>query len=84
MDKNRSAFTNLTFDQFLVKLQIENTLVSHFEKYLMDTGLDQKLTDNKALVKKYIAAEFAQQLFGESQYYQIILKDDAMLKAVLK
>ena len=84
LDKNRSAFTNLTFDQFLVKLQIENTLVSHFEKYLMDTGLDQKLTDNKALVKKYIAAEFAQQLFGESQYYQIILKDDAMLKAVLK
>ena len=84
LDKNRSAFTNLTFDQFLVKLQIENTLVSHFEKYLMDTGLDQKLTDNKALVKKYITAEFAQQLFGESQYYQIILKDDAMLKAVLK
>ncbi len=84
LDKNRSAFTNLTFDQFLAKMQTENTYVSHFEKYLMETGLDQKLTDNKALVKKYITAEFAQQLFGESQYYQIILKDDTMIKAVLK
>ena len=84
LDKNRSAFTNLTFDQFLAKMQTENTYVSHFEKYLTDTGLDQKLTDNKVLVKKYITAEFAQQLFGESQYYQIILKDDAMIKAVLK
>ena len=84
LDKNRSAFTNLTFEQFLAKMQTENTYVTHFEKYLMETGLDQKLTDNKALVKKYITAEFAQQLFGESKYYQIILKDDAMIKAVLK
>ena len=84
LDKNRSAFTNLTFEQFLAKMQTENTYVTHFEKYLMETGLDQKVTDNKALVKKYITAEFAQQLFGESQYYQIILKDDAMIKAVLK
>jgi carboxyl-terminal processing protease len=50
----------------------------------LETGLDQKLTDNKALVKKYITAEMAQQLFGESQYYQIILKDDTMIKAILK
>jgi len=84
LDKNRSAFTNLTFEQFLAKMQTENTYVTKFESYLTETGLEQKLTDNKALVKKYINAEFAQQLFGESQYYQIILKDDAMIKAVLK
>jgi len=36
------------------------------------------------LVKKYVSAEFARQLFGENQYYQILLKDDAMLKAILK
>ena len=34
--------------------------------------------------EKYITAEFARQLFGESQYYNIILKDDTMLNAVLK
>lgn len=84
LDKNRSSFINLTFNQFLAKMQTENAYVSHFEKYLMYTGLDQKINDNKALVKKYITAEFAQQLFGENQYYQIILKDDAMIKAVLK
>ena len=84
LDKNRSTFTNLTFEQFLAKMQTENTYVTKFESYLKETGLEQKLTSNKELVKKYIAAEFAQQLFGESQYYQIILKDDAMIKAVLK
>ena len=38
----------------------------------------------KALVKKFLTAEYARQLFGEDQYYQIILKDDTMLKAILK
>ena len=84
LDKNRNAFKNLTFDQFLTKMETENSYVPYFKKYLMDTGLDQKMSEDKALVKKYISAEFAQQLFGESQYYQIILKDDAMIKAVLK
>ena len=84
LDKNRNAFKNLTFQQFLTKMQNSDSYITSFEKYLTNTGLEQKLTNDKALVKKYIIAEFAQQLFGESQYYQIILKDDSMLKAVLK
>jgi len=51
---------------------------------LKTAGLEMKLSNNKTLVKKYITAEFACQLFGEIQYYGIILKDDTMLKAVLK
>lgn len=84
LDKNRNAFKNLTFQQFLTKMQNSDSYITSFEKYLTNTGLEQKLTNDKPLVKKYIIAEFAQQLFGESQYYQIILKDDTMLKAVLK
>jgi len=84
LDKNRNAFKNLTFQQFQTKMQNSDSYITSFEKYLTNTGLEQKLTNDKPLVKKYILAEFAQQLFGESQYYQIILKDDTMLKAVLK
>ncbi len=84
LDKNRNAFKNLTFQQFQTKMQNSDSYINSFEKYLTNTGLEQKLTNDKPLVKKYILAEFAQQLFGESQYYQIILKDDTMLKAVLK
>jgi carboxyl-terminal processing protease len=42
------------------------------------------LNDNKVLIKRDILAEFANQLFGEQKYYEIILKDDAMIKAALK
>lgn len=83
-DKNPNAYKGLKFPDFLTKIQADDSYISKFESYLKEAGLDMKLTNNKALVKKYITAEFAQQLFGESQYYMVILKDDPMLKAILK
>lgn len=83
LDKDRNAFKGLKFGEFPAKMQNDLKLVSKFESYLKDAGLDMKMENNKALVKKYISAEFARQLFGESQYYSIILKDDAMINAVL-
>jgi len=83
-DKNQKAFKGLNFQSFLTKMQKDDTYTVAFESYLKDAGLEMKLEGNKTLVKKYITAEFARQLFGESQYYSIILKDDAMLKAIVK
>ena len=84
LDKNRKAFKGLKFQDFLTKMQKDDSYIAKFESYLKDAGLEMKLANNKVLVKKYISAEFARQLFGESQYYAVILKDDTMLKAVLK
>jgi carboxyl-terminal processing protease len=84
LDKNRATFKGLKFEAFLTKMQQDNTTVSSFEGYLKDAGLEMSLANNKALVKKFLTAEYARQLFGEDQYYQIILKDDAMLKAILR
>ena len=82
LDKNRNTFKGIKFQDFLTKMQNNNNYVSLFESYLKDAGLEMKLENNKILVKKYITAELARQLFGEIQYYQIILKEDTMIKAV--
>jgi carboxyl-terminal processing protease len=84
LDKNRNTFKGLKFQQFLTKMQNDDSYVLKFESYLKDTGLEMKLDNNKVLVQKYITAEFARQLFGESHYYRVILKDDTMIQAVLK
>lgn len=84
LDKNRATFKGVKFDAFLTKMLQDNTTVSKFEGYLKDAGLEMSLANNKPLVKKFLTAEYARQLFGEDQYYQIILKDDAMLKAIVK
>jgi len=84
LDKNRSAFAGLTFEQFLVKMDKSEIYFNNFQKYIGNLGLDLKLNKNKALVKRYLTAEFAQQLFNDQKYYEIVLKEDAMVKAVLK
>jgi carboxyl-terminal processing protease len=84
LDNNRNAFKGVNFQAFLTKMQQDETSVAKFESYLKDSGLDMTLSNNNPLVKKYLTAEFARQLFGESQYYRILLKDDTMLEAVSK
>lgn len=84
LDKDRNRFKGLKFQDFLAKTQNDYSFIPKFESYLKDAGLEIKLENNKTLVKKYITAELARQLFGESQYYAVILKDDMMLKAILK
>lgn len=84
LDKKRNDYKGLTFAEFLSKMQQDYSFIPKFESYLKEAGIEMKLENNKALVKKYITAELARQLFGESEYFSVILKDDPMIKAVLK
>jgi carboxyl-terminal processing protease len=84
LDHNRTVFKGLTFEQFKVKMEGTNLYFDAFQKFLFTNGINMKLETNKALVKRYLAAEFARQLFNESKFYEILLKDDAMIEAVLK
>jgi len=84
LDKNRNAFDNLTFEEFRTKINATDLYFTTFQKYLSQNGLDINLGNYKVLVKRYINGEFARQLYGDKYYYEMILKDDAMIKAVLK
>lgn len=84
LDKNRNVFKGISFDGFLVKMEKTDLYFNNFQSYLSKNGVDLKLTKNKPLVKRYLAAEFARQLFEEQRYYEIVLKEDAMVKAVLQ
>lgn len=84
LDQNRTVFEGLNFEQFQAKMKDNEYYVNQFEKYLSKVGAELDLNKNKAIVNRYITAEFARQLFGENQYYQIVLKEDKMIKAVLK
>ena len=84
LDQNPKAFRGLKIEQFQVQMQKDTFYLKQFQKYLFKAGIDLNLTKNTEVVNRYITAEFARQLFGENQYYQIILKDDNMIKAVMK
>lgn len=84
LDRDRSVFKGLSFKNFVSKMNGTNLYFNHFQKRLYNNGLDVNLTSSKSIVKRYLMAEFARQLYGENNYYEIVLKEDAMIKAVLK
>jgi carboxyl-terminal processing protease len=84
LDQNRNAFKGMNFQKFQIAISGNNSFLIGFQKYLYKLGLELDLTKNKELVNRYITAELARQLYGENQYYQIVLKDDKMIKVVLK
>jgi carboxyl-terminal processing protease len=83
LDKNRNTFAKLTFDEFQTKINASDLYFKSFQKYLAQNGLVIDLSNYRALVKRYVNAEFARQLYGDSYYYKMVLKEDAMIKAVL-
>jgi carboxyl-terminal processing protease len=84
LDQNRNAFKGMNFQKFQIAISGNNSFLIGFQKYLSKLGLELDLTKNKELVNRYITAELARQLYGENQYYQMVLKDDKMIKVVLK
>lgn len=84
LDQDRNAFKGLTFEQLVAKMQKTDLYYTNFKSYLKKNEIDLKLDKNKEMVKRYIMAEFAGQLFGEEKYFEIILQQDAMIKAILK
>lgn len=83
LDRDRNAFKDLSFEECVEKINATDLYFNAFQKYLSKNEIEMKLKNNKALVKRYLSAEFARQLFNEEKYYEIVLKDDAMIKRVL-
>ncbi|MFT5254150.1 MAG: carboxyl-terminal processing protease, partial [Flavobacteriales bacterium] len=84
LDRDRNVFKGIVFEDFLYRMKKTDVYFNSFQKFLTKNGLDVKLLKSKEIVKRYLTAEFARQLFGERKYYELILKEDDMIKAILK
>lgn len=84
LDQDRSVFQDIVFEDFFIRMKKTDLYFNSFQKFLTKNGLDIKLLKSRKIVKRYLTAEFARQLFGERKYFELILKEDAMIKAILK
>ncbi|MGV3461374.1 MAG: S41 family peptidase [Flavobacterium sp.] len=82
LDKDRAGFQKMTQQQLAEKVTGTDEYFKAFGKYLSENGLIFKLEKHKDKIKRYLAAEFVRQLVNDNVYYQIILKEDTMVKAI--
>ena len=83
LDKNRKDFNGLAENLLIDKITKSDSYFNAFNTYLASNGLVFKLEKHKDIVKRYLAAEFVRQLISETAYYELILKQDNMVRAIL-
>lgn len=84
LDKERAEFKGLSAPLIMEKVTESDKYYKAFAAYLAKNELEFTLQNYKDKVKHYLAAEFARQLLSEKAYYEMILKEDNMVKAVLE
>lgn len=83
LDEDRNDFKGFTFEAFLAKMNSSNLYFDLFRKELYLSGIALDLEKNRALINRYLLAEFARQLYDEKKYYEVLLQEDPMIKRVL-
>jgi carboxyl-terminal processing protease len=83
LDKNRKAYNSLNFEQIISKINQNDTYFNLFREYVNKNDGLIDLNSSKKYVKRYLTAEFCRQILGENQYYQIVLKEDTMIKEAI-
>lgn len=84
LDQYRGNFEGLPFSEFQKKINQTDLYYRNFQNYLSRSGIQMDLSQNKALVKRFLTAEFARQLFDDQKYYEIVLKKDPMVLAAIQ
>ena len=83
LDGDRTAYTNMTSDEFIKNYQVSDALLQDFNDYLNDK-IKYKMTfvAYKDEVKLYLKGTLAEQLFGNTTYVQVVNSNDRMLDKV--
>ena len=85
IEKMRSYYEEFSKEDFLNKFQVTDSMLINFQEYL-NARLRTKITfvAYKEEIKLYIKAFFAEQLFNQGSYQEIIGKSDIVIEEVLR
>ncbi len=86
LEENRKYYNSVSRKEFEEKVEITEEMVSKFSRYLRDIDPRLKMTpyEHKSLLKKYIKAEMAQQLFGTNAFERYLNEDDRIIEKVIE
>ena len=84
LEKDRGYYNNLSWEEFQQEEMITDEVVANFFQYSRALNIPMKIQEYRPLLKKYLRASMAQQLFGNDKFQRIINNDDRIIKKVIE
>nr|WP_232804721.1 S41 family peptidase [Salegentibacter maritimus] len=84
LEKNRSFYNNVQRKNFEGEVIISDKMVQDFIDFVNNANIRLDVQNQKSLVKQYLKAVIAQQLYGTNAFEKLINKNDPGIKKVLE
>lgn len=84
LEKDRNYYNSLTWKEFQKNDLITEKLLEDFRNYTRAQNISLKINTYKPLVKRYLKATIAQQLYGPDEFQRLINEDDQIIEKVIE
>ena len=86
LEKDRKYYNSIPKSEYREKIEITEEMTDGFDRYLRQLGVRVNLNgeEHKPLLKKYLKAEMAQQLFGTNAFERYLNEDDRIIEKVIE
>ncbi|TBW27126.1 S41 family peptidase [Gramella sp. KN1008] len=86
LEKDREYYNSIPKSEYRERIEITEEMLRNFDRYLRQMGVRINLNgeEHKPLLKKYLKAEMAQQLFGTNAFERYLNEDDRIIEKVIE
>jgi carboxyl-terminal processing protease len=86
LEKDRTFYNSITRKNYREKIEITDKIIYDFNRYLkyQNIGLGNVSEERKPILKKYLKAEIAQQLFGTNVFERYLNEDDRLIEKIIQ
>lgn len=83
LENDREYYNSLEFEDFMQIEMVDENILEQFRNFTIREKFQVKITDYEPVLKRYLKATMAQQLFGSNAFEQIVNEGDRMIEKVI-
>lgn len=84
MENNREFYNNLSLAEFHEQDLVDDEMVQEFTRFMRNVGYDLQVSLYAPVLKQYLKATMAQQLFGTNEFEQIVNQGDRVIEKIIE
>jgi carboxyl-terminal processing protease len=84
LESDRSYYNSLNEEEFMQREVVDEEILSKFRAFTRRENFELKVSNYRPVLKRYLKATMAQQLFGSTAFEKIVNQEDRMIKKVIE
>ena len=84
LEKNRTYYNALSLEDFMEREMISDEIIREFRAFMRKENFDLQLSNYREVLRRYLKAAMAQQLFGSTAFEQIVNEEDLALDKIIE